>query len=282
MGEPGTILVIGATGTTGRRLAVRLREHGADVLVGSRQPGRVDPALGDPVLFDWADPKTFAAAVSGVERLYLLRPSGFGTEGIETFLDVAHRSGVRRVVLLHSAVAGSAGMPAIPAAVERIMPEWTILCPSWFMQNFLGDHPTARTIRDRGEIATATGEGCVGFVDADDIADVAACALLAAEPLNRGCVLTGPEALSYPRIVEIIGAVSGRRIRYMELTAEQLTENWMAAGLPEPAARIGTELDLAIRAGEYDYTTTTVEEITGHRPRSFDEFARVNRAAWQG
>jgi uncharacterized protein YbjT (DUF2867 family) len=273
----GTILVTGATGTTGRRVAARLRARGADVRVGGRHPERFDGEPGTAVRFDWHDPGTFAAAVAGVERLYLLRPSGSGADAVDRmhrFLVTARGEGVRRVVLLHSQVTGAAGTPEIPAAVRREMPEWAILCPSWFMQNFTGDHPTATALREHGEIATATGNGRVGFVDADDIAAVATETLLSAEPSNRHHVLTGPETLSYPRIADLVTDITGRRIRYVELTADELTARWVAAGLPEPLARVATELDLAVNRGEYDYTTTAVEDLTGHRPRSFAQFFR--------
>ena len=49
--------------------------------------------------------------------------------------------------------------------VRSTMPEWTVVRPSWFMQNFAGDHLVAQGVCD-GEIVTATGDGRVAFVDA--------------------------------------------------------------------------------------------------------------------
>ena len=80
--------------------------------------------------------------------------------------------------------------------VRSTMPEWTVLRPSWFMQNFTGDHLVAQGVRD-GEIVTATGDGRVAFVDAADIAAVAGRALIDDEPHNAEYILTGPDALSY-------------------------------------------------------------------------------------
>ncbi len=277
----GTILVVGASGTTGRKVTARLRERGADVRVAGRHPEHIDgPDTG--VRFDWNAPSTFAPAVSGVERAYLLRPNGSDpVDRIDQFLQTARREGVRRVVLLHSQVTGPAGMPQIPAVVQQTMPEWAILRPSWFMQNFTGDHPTARALREHDEIATATGNGRVGFIDAGDIAAVAAQALLSPEPPNRDYLLTGPETLSYPQIAEHLSDITDRRIRYLELTPDELTDRWIAAGLPEPLARLGTDLDLSIRSGEYDYTTTTVVDITGRQPNPFSRFARSHRTTWE-
>ncbi len=277
------ILVTGGTGTTGSRLAAYLREHGARVRIGTRTPDRDTLAKGAAVRLDWNDPTTFSPAVSGIERLYLLRPNVFGGDPrstVERFLSVARSEGVRRVVLLHSTVTGAAAMPEIAEAVETSMPEWAVLCPSWFMQNFTGSHPHARAIVEKGEIATATGEGRLGFIDADDIAAAAAAALLAEEPPRDRYVLTGPDSLSYRDIAESLGKVTGRSIHFRVLTADQLAERWRAIGLPEPQIAMAVELDLAIARGEHDYTTTTVEDLTGRRPRSFHRFAERNRSVW--
>ena len=52
--HPNTILVLGGTGKTGRRIAERLKARGADVRIGSRS---ADPK------FDWDDSLTWAPAL---------------------------------------------------------------------------------------------------------------------------------------------------------------------------------------------------------------------------
>lgn len=277
---PGLILVTGGTGNTGGRLADLLDQRGVQVRIASRhQPPSTDPAATrEHVRFDWLDPATYPAAVSGVERLYLLRPSGPVEQTlplIRQFLAAATRAGVRRVVLLHSAVNGPAGSPEIAEAVHQAMPEWAILRPSWFMQNFTGAHPIARGIQANGQIVTATGDGRVGFIDAGDIAGAAAETLLLPAAPNDAYLLTGPEALSYSQVADILSEVAGRPIRHVNLSAEHLTAQWIAAGLPEAMARTAVELDLAVSRGDYDHTTTTVHDLTGRPARSLIDHART-------
>jgi uncharacterized protein YbjT (DUF2867 family) len=274
----GPVLVTGATGTTGRYLTRLLRERGARVREASRHPR---PGTG--VFFDWGDPATYPAALDGISGVYLLRPprAAEAEPLVERFLAAARATGVRRIVLLHSMVTGPAGMPGIRQAVEENAPEYAILQPSWFMQNFTGAHPTAVALREHGEIATATGDGRVGFIDARDIAAAAAAALLAADPPNTRYVLTGPETLSYPQVAAILSQVTGRTIRHTSLTAELLTARWTAAGLPENLARTAADLDIAISRGDYDYTTPDIADLTGQPPRSFQDFAAAHRDAWQ-
>jgi uncharacterized protein YbjT (DUF2867 family) len=149
------------------------------------------------------------------------------------------------------------------------------------MQNFTGTHPPAVALRERSEIATATGNGRVGFIDARDIAAAAAAALLAPEPPNTRYLLTGPETLSYSQVAEIVGEIAGRTIRHTALTAAQLTARWTTAGLPETLARTATDLDTAISHGDYDYTTPDVQDLTGQAPRRFQDFATEHRDTLQ-
>ncbi|MGX1770803.1 hypothetical protein ACWIGW_01720 [Nocardia brasiliensis] len=61
------------------------------------------------------------------------------------------------VLLGSSAVpAGPAGLGALYGLVRDTAAEWAVLRPSWFMQNFTGDHSVALGVR-AGEIVTATG-----------------------------------------------------------------------------------------------------------------------------
>jgi uncharacterized protein YbjT (DUF2867 family) len=264
-----TVLVIGGTGTTGSRLADLL----PDARIGTRKPAR-----DNHVRFDWDDPATFEDALRGIDGVYLIPPVGVVDPApvVESFLARARL--VRRVVLLSSsAVRESAtGMGALPALV-RAVPEWAVLRPSWFMQNFTGDHLVASGVRD-GEIVTATGDGRVGFVDAADIAAVAARALLDPLPHNTDHLITGPEALSYADAAEIITEVTGRAVRHRSVSTGEMASR-LSAWLPAEFAELLAQLDEDIRGGAEDQVSTTVEDVTGTPARSFRDFIRGEERA---
>ncbi|CAM06221.1 uncharacterized protein YbjT (DUF2867 family) [Saccharopolyspora erythraea NRRL 2338] len=267
------ILITGGTGNTGRPLAAALRARGADIRVASRNPGNA----ADHVRFDWADPATHGPALEGVEVAYLVPPPATlePMPLVEPFLAAA--SGVRRVVLLGSlaVLPGAPGIVELERAVQR-MPESSILRPSGFMQNFLGAHPVATGIRERGEIVSASGPGRLGWIDAEDIAAVAAEVLTGPDPAPEH-VLTGPESLSYADAAAVITEVTGRPVRHTEVSVAERARIFGEV-MPQPFARALAAIDAEIRAGTEDRTTSAVEDLTGRPPRSFRDFVAAHMA----
>ncbi|AZM74227.1 ergot alkaloid biosynthesis protein [Streptomyces sp. KPB2] len=266
----GTTLVIGATGTTGSRSAAQLTAAGHRVRAASR---RAVPVAGaEPVRFDWYDPATHAAALDGVDRVYLVPPVGDSDPAATMlpFLRRARTAGVRRAVLLSSSAIPEGG-PAV-GTVHRALPglfgQWAVLRPSWFMQNFTGTHAHARGIRDDGVIRTATASGRVGFVDAEDIAAVAVRALTDEQAPNTDLVLTGPEALSHDDIAAVVTEVTGRSVTHCRLSYEQMRDR-LAAEVPREFAAMLAGLDRAIADGAEDRVTDTVQRVTGRPPGTF-------------
>jgi uncharacterized protein YbjT (DUF2867 family) len=268
-----TTLVIGASGTTGSRVVAQLVAAGYGVKAASRHATPVLCAA--PVRFDWYDPSTHAAALDGVDRVYLIPPPA-DSDPIAVmmpFLRQARAAGVHRVVLLSSSAIPEGG-PAV-GSVHRALPDlveqWAVLRPSWFMQNFTGEHAHALSIREHGSILTATGSGRVGFIDAEDIAAVAFHALTDERAPDTDLVLTGPEALSYDDIAAIMTEVTGRLVVHRSLSTEQMRDR-LAAEIPEEFAAMLAGLDRAIAEGSEDRVTDAVQRLTGRPARTFRAF----------
>ena len=278
MSEQPLVLVTGATGNTGTGVVAGLRAVGWPVRAACRHPVAVDD---ENVTFDWTELATFAPALHGVERIYLVAPVGVATPEalVRPFFDLAVGAGVRRVVLLSSsAVAeGDPALGQLHRLVRELFPEWTVLRPSWFMQNFVGRHPVADAVRATSRIVTATGDGRVGFIDAADIAAVAVAALTRNEALNTDLVLTGPQALSYPEVASVLSEVAGRKIEHVDVRTEELARLLTEAGYEATFAAALASLDDRIRAGGEATVSPVVEELTGRAPRTFADFARAHR-----
>jgi uncharacterized protein YbjT (DUF2867 family) len=277
------VLVTGGTGTTGSALVELLRGNGVPVRVASRNPSAGDP---DALRFDWDDPATHPAALRGVDRVFLVPPVNAVDPMplVEPFLADAQRLGVRRVVLLGSAIV----LPNAPNALEmaaqvRARPGWVVLRASGFMQNFLSPHPVGERIRRHGEIRTAAGDGRVGWIDARDIA-AAASTLLAdpgIEPSDqRDYLLTGPKALSYQDAAAIITTRTGRPVRVVTIGTDEQAANYRAAGASAEFAAAIAAVEDDIRAGHGDRISTSVLDLTGRPPRTFAEFVQGHATEW--
>lgn len=275
------VLVTGATGKTGTALIEILRAQRVPVRAGSRSASAQGP---DAVRFDWYDPATYSAALRGTDRVYLVPPPSAldPLPIVEPFLAEARRAGVRRLVLLGSAIVfpNAPGRLEIAAQVEQ-QPGWVVLRASGFMSNFVKPYPLGEGIALRGEIRTSAGDGRVGWIHVRDVA-AAAAALLSEPDLNadNDYQLTGPQALSYPEAASIITAQSGRAVRVHHVDVDDVAAGYRAAGLPASFAASLAATEIGVKAGDDAQITTSVLDLTGRPPRTFDEFVRRNRSEW--
>jgi uncharacterized protein YbjT (DUF2867 family) len=264
------VLVTAALGTTGSRIVDRLNAVGQDVVEASRRANG----------FDWYQPESQLRALDGVDRVYLVAPAGDPDPAtvMTPFLEAARAAGVRRAVLLSSspAVPGSPGIAQVHAALPSVFEEWAVLRPTWFMQNFLGAHPHAQSLRRHRTLLTATGGQAIALIDADDIADVAVHALLDETAPNTDWLLTGPEALTYTRAAEILSDVTGVHVPHKGLTEDEL-QDFLASFLPAGAVPRMAALDRIIAGGSQALVTDVVREVTGRPPHTFRDWVVRHR-----
>jgi uncharacterized protein YbjT (DUF2867 family) len=189
------------------------------------------------------------------------------------FVAEAVAAGARRLVLLSAPRAGEEGHPlyAVEQAVRGSGVGWTILHPNWFAQNF-SEGPWAQGIRD-GVLALPAGDGRAPFVDAEDIAEVAAAALTDDRHHGEVYELTGPRAVGFGEAVGLIARAAGRGIGYQDVDPEAFIERQTSYGVPLPVARLLTGLLADLRDGRGADLGDGVERALGRPPRSFEDFA---------
>lgn len=261
-------LILGGTGKTGRRIASRLTAAGHEV----RTAGRT----GGDVRLDLDDPATHAPALAGITAAYLLEPGSIEGDNnpprIAALVDAAVAAGVRRLVLLSAPGADNEHHPlhATEQAVRGSGLEWTVVRPGWFAQNFSEDFwlPAVRS----GTLALPAGQGRVPFVDAEDIADVAASALTEDRHAGQVYELTGPRALGFGEAAELIAAASGRPLRYLDVTPEAYRDQQIANGVPPKAAERLAGLVAMGSTGALEGLSDGIEKALGRAPRRFEDF----------
>ncbi|WPP41194.1 NAD(P)H-binding protein [Paenibacillus hunanensis] len=273
---PSTILLTAGNGKTSLRIAEQLHARNYHVRNGVRRPNQSTETEREEIYFDWYDTDSYAAALEGMQAVYLVAPTmDLQPERVmNPFIEQALALGIRRFVLLSSASIAENGplMGKVHHFLNQHAPEWAALQPSYFMQNFT-EVAHAETIRTVGKIITATGDGKIGFVDADDIAAVAARLLTDTIPANRGYMITGPESLSYAEAAAIISNVIGKMVVHQSISEQELRDHMIAAGMDATYASALAGLDTAIRLqGIEDQVSNTVQEVTGKPPRSLRQF----------
>lgn len=280
-----TILVTGARGSIGGRVAAKLLEGGHPVRGSARDlaaPAPLPAGLDDVVELDVTAPEADLAplaekALRDVDAIFLYPARG----AIDGFLTAA--AGVRYVVLLSSPASYEAGEfdrpiglahRAVEKSLARSGLHHTVLYPGWLATNARRDW--FEEIRRTGRIGIYSPDAQVNPIHPDDIAEVAADLLTRIAFRGRMQLLTGPESLRLRELVAMLGDGLGEPVRLDELTFDQALER-RAPWMPEPVMRVLLE-SAAASVGVPAPVNNAVERITGHPARSFHAWAQDQRA----
>ena len=288
------ILVTGATGKVGSQLVRRLSEARAPFRAIVRSSGKAETirdAGGEAVVGDLSDEALLAAAMHGIDKLFLLTNSVPEQPANEArIVDAAKKAGVRHVVKLSTSGADAKNPPVFleihrdaERHIEASGVPWTFLRPSFFMQNYLD---FADAIRAQGVLASPAGAGRHPDVDARDLGDVAARILTEDGHEGRAYELTGPEAYSFADVARKIAKVAGREVRFVDQSPEEGLRALRKAGESEWSARAWVELLAWFQGGEGTTNGSAVsigvEEVLDRAPRTLDAFLRENVKAFGG
>jgi uncharacterized protein YbjT (DUF2867 family) len=275
-----TTLVVGASGTVGSTLSQHLAERGHRVLrATSRAPGA------GQVHLDAVSGAGVAQAFAGVDRAFLLAPPGHANqhELLLPLIDAARAQGVRKIVLMSAMGANASDETPLRRAELALIGSglaWNVIRPNWFMQNF---HTFwLDGIRGQGRILLPVGRAKGSFIDARDIADVAAQLLSTADFDGQDFDLTGGRALDHDEAAAILSRATGRTIVFEDIAPEAMLAGLLAHGMPRPYAEFLVAILGFFKAGYSERTTDAVQRLTGHAPRTFEDYVREHRAHWLG
>jgi len=271
--EGNTVLVLGGTGKTGRRIVGQLRDKGLFVRVGSRS---VDPG------FEWYDQSTWAPALDGVSSVYVsfypdLAVPG-APEAIQAFTNLAVASGVKKLVLLSGR--GEEEAQRCEQIVMNSGVKWTVLRASWFAQNF--SEAFMRDLILTGTLALPAGDVQEPFIDADDIADVAVAALSEEGHSGELYELTGPRLMTFTQAVEEISQGAGIEVQYMQISGQDFSDGMEQEGVPKEYIDLVNYLFSTVLDGRNSYLCDGVQRALGRKPRDFSEYVEkaVSEGAW--
>jgi uncharacterized protein YbjT (DUF2867 family) len=280
------ILVTGATGNVGSRLVRRLKEKGRAVRAFARNASAktiedgVEAAPGD-----FTDKASLERAMAGVTAVYLLSAGDQLSVHEANAIDAAKAAGVKLVVK-HS-VAGAqynaAGFPSWHRAGEQRLEAsgipYVFLRPASFASNALY---WAGSIKSQGTVYGALGETAVPVIDPEDIAEAAATVLTTPGHEGKAYELSGPQALTTAQQVEAIGRVIGKELKYVNVPDEAARQSMLGMGMSQAYVDAMIGLIQMLRGiGRIEPYPNDVESLTGHKPRSFGQWAEANAASFK-
>lgn len=257
------ILVLGATGKTGSRVAARLQQQGIPVRAGHRSAATP---------FDWQDSTTWQPALQDVKKLYLSFQPDLAVPGavdtVEHFCRQAVNSGVQKIVLLSGR--GEDEARQAEEVVERSGADWTVLRASWFMQNFSESFILDDLLN--GTVYLPPGEIPEPFIDAEDIADAAVAALTQPGHSNQRYELTGPRLMTFKQAIGEIAAAVGREIHYQQVPVEDYVGYLREAQLPAELITLLEYLFSTVLDGRNASLTEDIQRSLGRAPRDFSAY----------
>jgi uncharacterized protein YbjT (DUF2867 family) len=282
------ILVTTAGGNVGGELVKALSGRGAEFRCGYHSPEKAEKARAtglNTAVMDYGKAETLRAALQGIDRLFLASPATPAQPEQEAVMvEEARKAGVKRIVKLSVWRAPEESTTFArwnrqgEKKVEASGIPFTLLRPNSFMQNVVNFF--SASIRAQNTFFLPGGNARISHIDVRDIASAAAVALTGEGHEGRAYDLSGPEALTYQQIAGLLSRLLGRTITYVNLPEEDFKKTLLGLGAPEwqPAAFI--DLMRYSNQGQASDVLGSVQQITGRKPTSFEQFARDHRAAF--
>lgn len=280
-----TILLTDPTGTVSNAVINRIASSGQNIIRGAVDTKvKVDKLnhVHEIANINYTRPETIVDALNNIDRLFLRIPPSVEMVDISSkFVEGAKKNGVKFIVKLSTM--GADLEPGYTSGrlhreVEKIIEEsgipFVFLRPNSFMQSFITrSNPT---IKNQNVISHPAGDEKISLVDARDLAGAAAEVLTnnGSQHINKVYDITGPEALSHGQIAEILSKETGRRISYVDISEEDQRNRMKEMDIVDWSVNNALELYRMYRSGFRSQVTTVVEQLTGHKPTSFSQFAR--------
>jgi uncharacterized protein YbjT (DUF2867 family) len=281
-----SILVTGASGNIGSEVVNLLLAVAPAVSIKAAVHSRQNVKKvkdGDRVKvipIDYNESDTLRQALKDVDKLFLLTPDVPNAVHLASnAVTEAKKAGIRHIVkqsVMGADLEADVGTMRLHRQVEEIIEQseipFTFLRPNEFMQNFINFH--SPSIKGNNAFYIPLEDAKVSLVDVRDIAAVAVKSLTDEDlHKNKTYLITGPEALSYHQVAEILSNRIGRKINYVNISDEEARAAMKEIGLSDWLINTVSELSDYFRKGKASEISSAVEEVTGNKPISFSQFA---------
>ena len=287
------VLITGATGQVGGKTLTLLKENKSiEIIAAVRSTKKAKPFSDQgikTVLLDFNETKTFASALSGIDRMFIV--TGYTFDMLlqsKVLLDSAKKANVSHIVHL-----GACGGDDTTVAhwawhqlVERYI-EWsgfsfTHLRPETYMQNLLSYG--GKKVINNGIIHQYVEGARLSWVDVDDVAQVAARALLFPDLHGGKTYRLGYDAKSYYEIAALMTDIIGQPFQYQPQSPEVFLQSMIDAGAEMTYMKCVYDHYKRYAAGTIpgaDETFTNFYQITGSQPATWQTFIEKHQEEWK-
>lgn len=283
-----TILVIGASGNIGQPLVNSLsREPRVKLVIGAHDPQKEQGLFPEVEVrgFDFLDPSTFPECLADVDKVFFLRPPQLAEpkKDMFPFLDHLKKIAIKQVVFV--SLIGVEKNPVTPhhkieKQIEALGLPYTFIRPSFFMQNLNTTH--LADIQDHRDLFIPAGNAKTSFIDTRDIGEVAAVSLTDPRYIGKKLAITGPEALTYQEISQIMTQELGVKITYSKPGLLKFRRTMIQRGTPKEFVNVMVMLYLITQLGNAKAVTHEVAEILGRPARTFQGYVKDYRQLFLG
>ena len=283
-----TIAIVGATGRIGSAVAQGLLKAGHPVRALVRDPGKASRLFGQASGVEiyqaqFADPGALAKGLAGASTVFL----AMGSIGEEANLQravihaVASGPEFQQLVRLSVLNAGpdslginQRGHWSIDSAAQAAEIPYTTIRPSIWTSSIMAGAPEIRATRTWTGLADT---GLVALSHPGDTVEVAIRVLNDPSTWAQHHEVTGPQQLTWPGALQILSDELGEKVTFRTAGAYELLQRLIKAGVAPGMAELLITREWAIMASENERITTTVRDLTGHEPRTVEEFMHESR-----
>jgi len=282
------VAITGASGQLARIVAELALERltPSEVLLVTRTPEALSAfaARGAQVRHgDFDQPDGLPAALAGAERMLLISTEAIGRRVAQhrNAVDAAVAAGVRHIAytsILEPTPENPAAVVQEHAPTEAAIREsglaWTMLRNSLYTEFLVP--PGVQAVAS-GRLVHNTGDGKLANVSRFDCAAVAAAVLTSEGHAGTNYDVTGPELLSRADVAALLAEITGRPVEAVPVDDAEFIAGLVAAGIPEGVAAWIASFGRAIREGVLSVVSSTVQDLTGHPPRTMREVLTEHR-----
>jgi NAD(P)H dehydrogenase (quinone) len=291
MEQTMSIVITGASGQFARGVVESALERvdPADLILVTRTPDALAEYArrGAQVRRgDFDDPYTLADAFAGGTRMLLTSTDALGVRVPQhhAAIDAAMAAGVRFVAytsIVNPVDANPAGVVSEHLPTEEKLREsgveWAFLRNSIYADLEAGNLEAARAT---GKLVTNAGPGRIAYVARADCAAAAAAVITGDGHAGKAYDITGPELLDADARATVFADLIGAPVDVVQVDDEAFAAGVAeATGLPIEAGRLYASFGRAAREGQLDALTTTVQDLTGRRPRTLLDVLAAQLAA---